>query len=359
MSRKDSQLLPGKRILVIRYRFIGDTILTGPFLKNLRLAYKDARIDVLVGPQSGEVLDGCPYVDELITFDTTRFHKYDSGAGEKKSFWSYVALLRKRNYDLVFVLKRSWSSAVLALLTGAANRIGYATEGRQILLTHSVPWNPHQHEVQSTLDVLRSANVPVVDDTLEGWISEKEQSEIEIMVPQLRQIKNGVLIHAAAAHPDKIYPSQKWAQVIQRLHERWQLVPFFTGASRDIELYDQLQTLSGVSGVNLAGKLTLRQSMALYKNMQLAVCVDSGPAHLAAAVGTPTAAIFGPTDPERWRPYGAKTLAIYDETLACRPCHYKKTCVDRPCLTQLDPERIVDGCATLLEATKNFACQGN
>ncbi|MGH9553973.1 MAG: glycosyltransferase family 9 protein, partial [Terriglobales bacterium] len=126
------KLLEGKRILVIRYRFIGDTILTGPFLKNLRHAYPDATIDVLVGPQSGEVLNGCPYVNDLIVFDTTRFHKYDSGAGAKRSFWSYVSLLRKKHYDLVFVLKRSWSSAVLALLTGARYRVGYATEGRQI-----------------------------------------------------------------------------------------------------------------------------------------------------------------------------------------------------------------------------------
>jgi len=348
MTGVDGKLLPGKRILVIRYRFIGDTILTGPFLKNLRAAYKEAVIDVLVGPQSGEVLAGCPYVDELITFDTTRFHKYDSGRGKTKSFWSYVHLLRQRRYDLVFVLKRSWSSAVLALLTGAANRVGYANQGRQILLSKSVAWNPDQHEVQSTLDVLRCANIPIVDDALEGWVSEQERNEIRSMVPQLLDGKNGVLIHAAAAHPDKIYPSELWAKVIQRLYERFQLVPFFTGAPRDVELYDQLQSLSGVPGVNLAGKLSLRQSMALYKCMQLAVCVDSGPAHLAAAVGTPTAAIFGPTDPERWRPYGAKTMAIYDETLPCRPCHYKKTCTDRPCLTQLDPERIVNGCANLL-----------
>ncbi|HEY9718375.1 MAG TPA: glycosyltransferase family 9 protein [Trichormus sp.] len=348
ISSTDGKLLPGKRILVIRYRFIGDTILTGPFLKNLRAAYKDAVIDVLVGPQSGEVLTGCPYVNELIEFDTTRFHKYDSGSGATKSFWSYVHLLRARKYDLVFVLKRSWSSAVLALLTGAAQRVGYANQGRQILLTRSVAWNSHQHEVQSTLDVLRCAGIPIVDDALEGWVSDQEQSEIRSLVPQLVPNQNGVLIHAAAAHPDKIYPSELWAKVIQRLHERFQLVPYFTGAARDVELYEQLQQLSGVAGVNLAGKLSLRQSMALYKNMQLAVCVDSGPAHLAAAVGTPTAAIFGPTDPERWRPYGPKTMAIYDETLPCRPCHYKKTCTDRPCLTQLDPERIVAGCANLL-----------
>src|ERR1700733_13544472 len=98
-----------KRILVIRYRFIGDTILTVPFLRNLRRHYPQAKIDVLVGPQSGEVLQGCPYVDNLIEFDTTRFHKYDQGKGKKKSYWHYVKALQQNHYDTVFVLKRSLS----------------------------------------------------------------------------------------------------------------------------------------------------------------------------------------------------------------------------------------------------------
>src|ERR1700734_2523022 len=90
------------RMLVIRYRFIGDTILTVPFLRNLRLAYPQAQIDVLVGQRSGEVLENCPYINDLIVFDTTRFHKYDSGEGKTKSFWHYARLLRQRRYDMVF-----------------------------------------------------------------------------------------------------------------------------------------------------------------------------------------------------------------------------------------------------------------
>ena len=347
--------LPAKRILVIRYRFLGDTILTGPFLKNLRYAYPDAVIDVLVGPQSGEVLQNCPYVNNLIVFDTTRFHKYDQGKGAKRSFWSYVFDLREQKYDLVFVLKRSWSSAFLALLTGAKYRIGYANEGREILLTHSVKFDSQVHEVQSTLDVLRAAHIPIVDDRMEGWITPSEQKTIEEMVPQLleQNDQKRVLIHAAAAHPDKVYPLELWATIIKELHVNKRMKPFFTGAPQDKEMYDELIRLSGVNAINLAGHLSIRQSMALYKNMDLAVCVDSGPAHLAAAVGTPTVALFGPTDPNRWRPYGDNCLAVFDESLECRPCHYKKTCVDRPCLTQLDPQKVLHACETVLSRTRN------
>lgn len=84
-----------KKILVVRYRFIGDTILTLPFLKNLRLANPEAQIDMLVAPKSGEIIEDCPYVDNFIYFDTTRKHKYENIDKEKKSFWHYVKILRK------------------------------------------------------------------------------------------------------------------------------------------------------------------------------------------------------------------------------------------------------------------------
>jgi heptosyltransferase-2 len=340
---QDSAQPKASRILVIRYRFIGDTILTGPFLRNLRYAYPQAKIDVLVGPQSGEVLRGCPYVDDLIVFDTTRFHKYDSAQGKAKSFWSYVFQLRKKKYDLVFVLKRSFSAAFLAWSTGARYRVGYARHGRSVFLTHPIAHNADVHEVESTLDVLRAGHIAIVDKELEAWISPQEDADVKSIVPQLESSQARVLIHAAAAHPDKVYPLESWAEVVKSLGEEEGMVPYFTGAPMDYELYEQLQELSQTKGVNLAGKLSLRQSMALYKHMDLAICVDSGPAHLAAAAGVPTAAIFGPTDPVRWGPFGSKNIAIFDAALACRPCHYKKTCDDRACLTKLPPRAVLEG----------------
>jgi heptosyltransferase II len=335
-------MLKADRILVIRYRFIGDTILTVPFLRNLRAEYPAAKIDVLVGPQSGQVLRGCPYVNELIEFDTTRFHKYDSATSPKKHFLSYAWQLRKRGYDTAFVLKRSLSSALLSCLIGATNRIGYSMPGRDFLLTTTVPWNTKQHEVESTLDVLRSAGIPIIDNYLEAWVSPSELAEVDQIAPQLRDSSNHYLVHAPAAHPDKLYPLESWSEIIRCLFEQARLTPVFTGATADYQLYESLSRQSNVNALNLAGKLTLRQSMAVYKKMPFAICVDSGPAHMSAAVGTPTLAIFGPTDPERWRPFGAAHEAIYDNELTCRPCHYEKTCVDRPCLTQLSASRIVE-----------------
>jgi heptosyltransferase-2 len=340
----------------MRYRFIGDTILTVPFLRNLRYNYPDAKIDVLVGPQSGSVLEGCPYINELITFDTTRFHKYDSGTNKPKNFFAYALDLAKRRYDTVFVLKRSLSSAILALLTGAKNRIGYATEGRDLLLTHKVKWDKNKHEVPSTLDVLECAGLTIKDNYMEAWPSQDEINSVRAKVPELGNFgknqsgdttdqnaqvcKLKVLIHAAAAHPDKMYPLELWAKVVQQIAKEKPIELYFTGGAADKDLYKKLEDLAGIKGHNLAGQLSLRESLALYAHMNLAICVDSGPAHLCSAANVPTITLFGPTDPERWRPWGEKHQAIYDESLACRPCNYKKTCSNRECLTELNPEKV-------------------
>lgn len=342
----DNKVLKGvQRILVVRYRFIGDTILTVPFLRNLRNAYPNAVIDVLVGPQSGAVLENCPYVNELIEFDTTRFHKYDSGKGRTKSFLSYLLMLRKRKYDTVFLLKRSLSSGILALFTGARYRVGYATEGRNLLLTHPVKWRKDVHEVESLFDILDSAGIKITNKELESWSTDDEITKTSAIVPETAHEGLKILVHAPAAHPDKMYPLEKWEVVLSelnsKLHDANPLF-FFSGAERDASLNETLIAKSGVAGVNPAGKLSLRESMALYRQMDLAVCVDSGPAHLCAAAGIPTVAIFGPTDPVRWRPYGAKHTAVFDRGIQCSACADKKTLTNHACLTELEPSKIID-----------------
>lgn len=328
-------------ILVVRYRFIGDTILTVPFLRNLRQAYPKARIDVLVGPQSGEVLEGCPYVDELITFDTTRFHKYDRGKGAARSFWSYVKELKRRKYDTAFVLKRSFSSALLCLLIGCRNRTGYGNWMRSFLLTCSVDWDRNIHEVESTLELLAAAGIPVGDTSLEAWISESERQELAGMLPELAGRRTKVLFHAAAAHPDKTYPLSNWSELIKVIGSKTDIMPVFAGSAQDFQTYETLKEDCPFECLNTAGKLSLRQSIVLMSFMNLSICTDSGPAHLSAAAGTPTIALFGPTDPVRWRPWGENHLALFDAGLPCRPCNYKKSCDNRrQCLTELSPELI-------------------
>ncbi len=171
--------LSARKILVMRYRFIGDTVLTVPFLRNLRQAYPEARIDLMLEPFSGKVLEGCPYVDRIIPFEFKTIHKY-SGSSQRGKLAGYVhywKLLRQERYDAAFVLKRSLSSALLIRAAGIPRRIGFATEGRTLLLTDPVPYRQDQHEVQNFLDCLRVLEIPVHSTDLELWPSSENDEK--------------------------------------------------------------------------------------------------------------------------------------------------------------------------------------
>ncbi len=312
--------MPGKtKILVVRYRFLGDTILTVPFLKRLREMQPEAHIAVLIGPQSGELLINCPYIDELIEFDTTRFHKYDSGKSQKKSFWKYAWALRKQHFDIAYILKRSFSSAALAFLAGIKERIGFNTEGRGFLLTQKVPFDLKRHEVLNFLEHLPAPfkEPPPKADVL-FWPTEAEQQKAQDLLKNVTGKK--IIVHAPAAHPAKMWKLEAWCEVVKGLKDKnFKIV--FSGAPSDDQYYKQIEEQLGFKAdLNLC-KLpnTLRENVAIYALCDLAVCVDSGPMHLAAAVGVPVVALFGPSDPDRWRPWSDKYKVLRfqsEQTLA-------------------------------------------
>jgi len=116
------------KILVIRYRFIGDTILSVPFLRNLRQAYPDAQIDMLVTQSSVGVIAGCPYVDNFVYIDIENEHRYENVLDMRNSFFDYLKAIRKTKYDKAYILKRSLTSALIAFFGGIKERIGFDTE---------------------------------------------------------------------------------------------------------------------------------------------------------------------------------------------------------------------------------------
>lgn len=339
---------PRQKILVIRYRFIGDTLLTVPFLRNLRAAYPHAQIDMLVAPNSGEVLRDCPYIDELIWFDTTRKHRYENGKAEKKSFWHYVKLLRERKYDTAFVLKRSLSSAGLAFLAGIPERIGFDTEGRGFLLTKRVPYPKNEHEVDSFLSVLTAAGIPVQDRQLESWWGLAEQAEVERLLNEISQedptVKRHVVLHLTSSNTAKQWPEKHAKELLEWLLSKKDCHVHCLGAPSDRAVYEKLQTetLSAYrKRMHIhCGELSLLESMAFLKQMNLVVGVDSGTLHMAAAAGVPVVALFGPMNDRKWGPINAR---IVQEPLACRPCDLKKPCPhDFACMKNLRPEAVIE-----------------
>ena len=340
-----------KKILVIRYRFIGDTVLTIPFLRNLRAAYPDARIDMLVGPISGDILLNCPYIDNLITFDTTRKHKYENSKEKRKSFFSYVKLLKKTGYDKAYILKRSFSSAALAFLAGIPERIGFDTEYRGIFLTKRIKYVENRHEVECFLDVLRMDNIPVNDSYLENWLSKESKSKISRIL-QEEAASQKVLIHATSGNKNKQWNPQNFAKVVEYLSNKNGLQVFYTGTKSDKEAYDEIHSHINqklrIEPINLCGKLSIQDSMALISEMNFVLGVDSGTLHLAASLNIPVIGIYGPMNPIKWQAWGNNHIALYS-TINCVPCGLKKPCPrEIACLKEISPDMVIKECDKLI-----------
>lgn len=337
------------KILVIRYRFIGDTILTVPFLRNLRRAYPDAQIDMLVGPMSGELLENCPYIDNLIYFDTTRKHKYENKNKKRRFFLSYVFELRKQQYDKAYILKRSWSSALLAFLAKIPERIGFDTEKRGFLLTHKVPYLEGKHEIECFLDVLRADNIEVKDNYLENWISPQDSAKINNIFKK-NNIKNGrarILVHATAGNERKQWPEDYFAKVMEYLVNKKNAQLFFVGTESDQEIYEQIfywiKKPLKPQPINLCGALSITESCALIKRMDLVIGVDSGNLHLAASLNIPTIGIYGPMDPVRWKAFGDIHIPLWAEDYPCMPCNLRTECEESiTCLEAVKVETVLE-----------------
>ena len=331
------------KILVVRYRFIGDTLLTIPFLRNLRKAYPDAKIDMLVAPVSGELLETCPYIDNLIYFDTTRKHRYEHGKAKKKSFWHYVKLLKNEKYDKAYVLKRSLSSACLCAFAGIKNRIGFDTEGRGFLLNKKVKYDSSKHEVESFLDILKADNIPVVDDYLELWL---KKSDIEIAQKIKEQYFKSdckkIVVHATSGNPKKQWKPEYFAEVIEKLSNEHNAQIFHMGAKSDKKVYEYIRSLIKTplknEPVNLCGEFDIGESAAVIANMDLVFGNDSGTFHLAGALDIPTVVIYGPMDYKKWRVWNDKTKALSTQ-IPCYPCSLKIKCQNNyACLEQITPD---------------------
>ncbi|HEX9204513.1 MAG TPA: lipopolysaccharide heptosyltransferase II [Candidatus Deferrimicrobiaceae bacterium] len=347
-------------ILVLRYRFIGDTILTVPFLRNLRRAHPGARIDLMVAPYSSDVLRGIPYVDEFIVYDPPTIHA-DSG-GRHRTFLSkirFVADLRSRRYDKAYVLKRSFSSAAIAFLSGARERIGFDTERRGFLLTKRVPYRQDQHEVRNFLDVLKADGVATPDDHLEAWISPEEGAAAEAFLAE-RGVAAGervVAIHPFSANQIRAWHEDGFVAVANALQERLGVRILLLGGRRDREMAAGIAEKVRPAPVSAVGGTDLRQSMALLSKCALLICNDSGIMHLAAALDLPLIALFGPQSPVKFGPWGKRCRVLY-KRFPCSPCRQRffEECDPSPrgkpmCMETIAVDEVIGEAQAALEGT--------
>jgi heptosyltransferase-2 len=356
------------RIVVLRYRFIGDTVLLTPFLRQLRRQHPTAVIDVVVAPDAADLLEFNPNLNTVLYLD--KKGRYPATLSPEntlpKGVLRQAALLRGRCYDVAYVLKRSFSSALLAFLAGIPERRGFATEGRGFMLTHPMPYPQQVHEVEAFLSLLEPADseryphppaleLPLVDEAFEASLAQQvAASEAVAGQPVFR-----LGLHGVASNALKQWPMPQWEVLLQQHVLPWfaqQGVPLqvsAVGGAAEAAAYEGVQALASTApspvfvGIT-CGQLSVLQSTLHLGSLHAMLGVDSGPLHLAASQGVPVFALFGGTSLQRWAPWPwvfHQSAPVAHQPFAlglpCQPCHLKAPCpIGLACLNTLSPAAV-------------------
>lgn len=294
-----------KKILIIKFRHLGDVLLTSPVFTVLRRAFPGATIDALVYEESIPMLKGHPAIDEVLGYD----RKKGRGFGLN---WE----VRKRGYDLVIHLTEGDRGAFLSLFSGAKVRLGPASKGKLWAYTHKVKQcSSLRHTVERQLDSLRRM----------GVFPTEEEKKLVFAIPsdtleKYRSYEGAVVIHPASRWRFKCWPKDKMRALAKELLRRKERVVFTSGPdAQEVEMVGEIA--SQLDAENLAGRLSIKELGAVVKWARLLICVDSMPLHLASALKTPLVALFGPTSEVTWGPWQHPKARVVFESPPCRPCY--------------------------------------
>ncbi len=331
------------KILVIKLRAIGDVLLSTPALKNLRHNFPNSKIDFLTEPPVKEIIDGNPFVDELIIFER-----------ENNSIRKFLNL-RKRKYDLVIDLFCNPRSALMTFITGAKYRVGYAFRGRGY--AYNIKLKPRKeihHNVEFNLDALRALGLEIIDKKI--YMPTSEESENFAQKFWSENNLNGEMVIAlnpAGTWETKRWGLEKFAKLGDEIAEKFNAkILILWGNEKELQDAEKISSMMKTKPI-IPPKTNLKQLASILKKCSFVVSNDSGPMHIATAVGTPTLGIYGPTNPYAQGPYGEKHLWVRKEDLNCIACNLTKCKIGNLCMKELSVETVFDAFTKLVIKNTN------
>jgi heptosyltransferase-1 len=337
---------PPQRILIIKPSAIGDVVHTLPILNLIRRRWPDAKVSWLVTPACAGLLEGHPQLDDLILFDRKRFGKSWRSLSAFRELSAFNRSLKTHHFDLVIDLQGLFRSGWMTWRTHAPIRVG-STNAREfggVFCTHLAPvhtWEQHAIERYLTVaEFLGLGRSPV------EFIFPTNDSDRQRVKELLPPGKPFAVLLPATHWPTKRWPIDCFASIIQPLRERFGFESVLAGGPDAAEL---APSLPGV--INLAGKTNLRQLVALLERADLVIANDTGPMHIAAALGRPLVTMFGPTSPVQTGPY-QRMDSVVRVDMPCSPCFSRK-CSHQSCLRWLGIEPVLNLAAEQLVAKRD------
>lgn len=308
-----------RNVLIIKLRYLGDVLLATPTVRAIKVARPDVRVTMMVNRGTEDVLSGNPDLDEVMVLDK----------GSRAAQWRLIAGLRRRRFDTVIDLTDGDRSAFLSWISGAPVRIGFNDEHRWRGRCYTQVIQPVpgvRHRIDRDLAALKPIGIQSGSKDPQLWLTPEEENSGDQLLDQLgvQRAQSIVILQPGARYWFKAWPPERFAELADQLTSQYGCQVLIGGSRQDIDLAQQIRQMAKSSPVIMAGHTTIKQFAAIAKKSALFVGSDSGAMHIAAAVGTPVVALFGPSNPREWGPRGSSVEVLY-KGLDCRSC-FHPTC---------------------------------
>ncbi|MFH1641253.1 MAG: lipopolysaccharide heptosyltransferase II [Candidatus Omnitrophota bacterium] len=339
-----------KRILIVRTDRIGDVLLSTPVIKALRDSYPDVFISMMVSPYTKDITEGNPYLDEVIIYDKKMRHR-----GWFSSF-KFALALKKKKFDLAVILHPTNRVHIVTFFAGIPKRIGYDRKF-SFLLTDRIKHDKQfgeKHELEYCLDLVRVLGIETKDKNLFIPINPTSEKWVEELLGKEGVETKDILlaIHSGASCPSKIWPNERFSEVADRLSDKYGFKVLLIAGPKDIAITEKVLKAMHSPAINLAGKVSVSQLASVLKRTRLLISNDSGPVHIASAVGTPVISIFGRNQkglsPKRWGPVGPKDRVLHKE-VGCIKCIAHDCTKGFACLKAITVSDVIDAADAILK----------
>ena len=343
-----------RKVLVVRLDSIGDVLLSEPAIAALHRRFKQARIDMVVSPEGRDVLSRNPAIDSFVIYEVP-WHgawrgKRVNWKDELRAIFGVLRRLRRERYDIAFELRGDFRDIAFAVAAGAQIVVGSGWRGGGFLPDYDVPLDEGQHRVNFALSIAAVSSNEYESHSPRIFLGRAERAAVVTYLGQSGDA-TWVALHLGAGFATKCLPLPKFVEAAMRLRDMMketELRFVLVGGPSEAELAARFKERFKCSVVDLVGKLTIMETAAVLERCRLFIGNDSAPMHLAAAVGTPVVAFFGPSDPRYYRPYGVEHKVLELE-MPCRPCdHVHCAHQENLCLSQIEVDDIISAAAEML-----------
>jgi len=340
-----------RTILVIQLDHLGDAVISTVMFPELRKRYPRASIEVLAGPWNRQVFEAIPEVDRVHVCRASRFARKGRAAWIASTLW-WGLWLRRRHVDLGMDVRGEFPHAVILWLSGARWRLGWDSGGGGFLLTHVPRFVADRPEVESRLALLAELGIESGQaDERPRPVFRAPDNARRRVAEWLADVADGhgsdgprIVLHVGAGTPAKRWPVEHWRALVGRLTRRLGARVVLVGDAGDRTIAQAIRGPRSRPGVvDWTGRLSVLELAALLEQADLFAGADSGPAHLAAAAGTPTVVLFSGTNrPRQWQPWGGH-VRVVRRAVECSPCH-RRSCpwLEHPCMRGLGPGEVAE-----------------